>query len=219
MRPLLAAVLIVAVLLAAGPGCGRKSRERKLEEAAQQMQKLSEKMEAGGKASMKDVATAAAAMQKAMSAASTNAQLADFRELKALLPEELPGLKRSDISGEKSGAFGMNVAKASATYENDADARIEIEITDLGGMPGVGTMAQFGWMAAEVDRETGNGYERTTTIAGHKGLEKYDKQDRSGNIQVMVKGRFMVEVRGNGVDADAIRAAVGKIPLDKLAGL
>ena len=39
----------------------------------------------------------------------------DFRELKALLPESLPGLKRAEAAGEKRSVMGMTVATAEAS--------------------------------------------------------------------------------------------------------
>jgi hypothetical protein len=193
---------------------------KQLEKAAKEMEAASKKIAEGAGAGAQEMAQAAEAMQKAMTAGKQNVQLVDFRELKALLPETLSGLKRVDITGERSGAFGMSVSKAEARYAaGDGGASVRIEITDMGGMPGVAAMAQFGWMAADIDRENDDGYERTTTIAGHKAFEQYSKGGRSGSIQAMVKSRFMVEVRGDEVEVDALHAALKALPLDKLAGL
>jgi len=212
-------LIVVLAIAVAGTACGRRAQKKRIQEAARELETVSQKIAAGQPPSAKDMEAAAAAMQQMTAAGQQNVQLVDFRELKALLPESLQGLKRSDISGEKTSAFGVSISKAEATYENDEGASISVELTDMGGMPGVAAMAHWSWMATEVDRETDSGYERTTKISGHKAYEEYDRNNRSGRIQVMVKSRFLVEVQGEEVSADTLRAAVAAIPLDKLARL
>ena len=157
----------------------------------------------------------------AMLGGGTNAaaQVVDFRELKALLPADLGALKRKSASGEKQSNFGLTIAVAEAEYKDEADQRVEIKISDLGGASAMAGAMQYGWASMEVDRETDTGYERTATIGGHKALEKYDTQDKRGETQVMVNKRFLVEVTGHGVPAETIKAALGKVDLAKLAGL
>lgn len=150
---------------------------------------------------------------------STNAAVAvaDFRELKALLPAELTGLKRASASGEKSSAMGMTISFSEGHYAA-GEASIDIKISDFGGT-GFATMMAAGWTMQEIDRETDTGFERTTTIGGHKAKEQFDTENKSGSTEVLVAGRFLVEVSGNGVTAEAIKDAVGKIDLAKLAAL
>jgi len=142
----------------------------------------------------------------------------DFRELKALLPPELPGLKRTSASGEKSGALGMTVSFGEGRYEGANNAYITIKITDMGGT-GFASMMAAGWMMQEIDRESDTGYERTTTIAGHKAMEKFNTQYNNGSIEVMVGSRFLVEVEGSKVKPQDLQQAVGKLDLNKLAAL
>lgn len=150
---------------------------------------------------------------------STNAAVpvVDFRELKSLLPAELTGLKRTAASGEKSSAMGMTISFAEGHYEA-GEAAIDIKISDFGGT-GFATMMAAGWTMQEIDRETDTGFERTTTIGGHKAKEQFDTANQSGSTEVLVAGRFLVEVTGNGVTPEAIKEAVGKLDLAKLAAL
>jgi len=162
------------------------------------------------------------ALFKAMAAGQQQggpASLIEHRELKALLPAELKGFKRTNASSERSGAMGMSVSKAEARYEGAKDARIEIEITDLGGLGGFGAMAQAGWMMADIDRENDNGFERTAKYKDFKAHEEYDNSDRRGKMEVMVGGRIMVSVEGSNVKYEEIRAAMDQIDLAKLAAL
>ena len=167
-------------------------------------------------AEMKEFAQAMGAM---MGAGSNAVPVADFREMKALLPAALTDMKRTKASGEKTGAMGMIVSYAEATYESDSGGTIEIKITDNSGLGALMALSQAGWTTMEIDQETETGYERTTTIGGAKALEKYDSADRSGEIQIMVDNRFMVQATGSGVEAAAVKAAVEAIDLKKLAGI
>ncbi|MGH9196956.1 MAG: hypothetical protein ACRD1T_14600, partial [Acidimicrobiia bacterium] len=140
----------------------------------------------------------------------------DFRELKALLPESLPGMKRTNATGEKTAAMGFKVSKAEGRYTNDQGGSIDITISDTGTLSGFTAMAAYGWALAEMDRETESGYEKTTKIGGYKGYEKYDNESKNGEVNVLVGQRFVVEVDGNGVGMDVLKGALSKIDLAKL---
>lgn len=168
---------------------------------------------------MDDLAKAFGAFMQAATNQSSTA-LVDFRELKALLPAALPGLKRTNARGERTGGFGMTASAATGEYRNEAgDVEITIVITDFSGANGIATMAQVGWANVEVDSEDDNGYERTLTYRGHKAMEKYSTTDKNGEMTVMVDGRFIVEVNGSGVESDQIRKAMDAVDLKKLLAL
>ena len=143
----------------------------------------------------------------------------DFRELRALLPEELAGLQRTHAGGRKTGAFGVNVAEATGEYGEGNGPRLEVKITDLGAMGPAAAMASFGWMATEVDSESDDGYERTTEYQGRKGLEKYRKIDKSGSVKLMAGNRFMVEISGDNIEPSQLRTAAETIDLGALERL
>lgn len=139
----------------------------------------------------------------------------DFRELKALLPERLAGMERTSIEGEKTGMGGFKYSVAKASYEA-GDAKIEISIVDGAGFAGVVT-GMAAWSLVEVDRETDNGYERTTTINGHKAFETYDSKRKEGQISVIVEDRFIVNIEGDRIASDKdLKRAFDALNLDKL---
>lgn len=159
------------------------------------------------------------AMGALMSGGTNAAAVVDFRELKALLPAALDGMKRTSANGEKSGALGMTVAFAEGTYEADAGGSITIKLSDNGGLGGLMAFAQAGWAGSEIDRESDTGFERTTTYGEHKAHEEYDNGSKSGKIEILVGGRFLAEITGSDVAWDAIQAAVKKVDLAKLAAV
>lgn len=158
------------------------------------------------------------AMQAMSAAASNSAPVVDFRELKALLPESLEGYRRTHASGEKNTAMGMTISQAEGTYEKNS-SRIEITISDNGGLGGMMAFAQAAWAASEIDRESDTGFERTTAYGPHKAREEYDTSDQQGEIEILVGGRFMVKVSGSNAPFADIQAAAKKVDLNKLAAL
>ncbi len=142
---------------------------------------------------------------------------ADFRDLKALLPDRLLRMDRTEYSGERSGPKGFQVSTAEAKYEDD-DRYLEVAIVDGGGFPLAG-LANMGLSMAEVDKEDNNGFERTTTIDGHKGFEKYNRKWEEGELVVMYNERFIVVLKGKGIDEDDLRRALNRLDLDELENL
>lgn len=144
----------------------------------------------------------------------------DFRELKALLPENIAHLKRTNASGEKSSAMGINISKAEADYNDEqGNKSIDVEITDLGSVSGLTAFAAYGWYMAEIDKETENGYEKTFMYKGNKAFEKYNNSSQNGEISVLVAKRFIVELNGNNVTMDELKAALDMIDVGKLESM
>lgn len=205
MRAPLTLVLLLAL------SCGKSDEQKAAEAAARQLQELGKQMGADGAAAAADAATALAA-GKASDAV-------DFRDLKALMPEDLPGMKRSSLEGQKSGAMGFTMSTAEARYETEDGASIRLAISDMGAVTGMSAMAAYAWASTEIDREDATGYEKTMTFKGYRGHEKYDRESKSGEISLLVAGRFIVEANGYSVTADALKEALEKVDLGRLEGM
>jgi len=199
--------LALAILVA---GCGKSAEQKKLEEAAKELGAAGDK-----------IAEGAGKMADAMKDLNEGKKVepVDFRELKVLLPESLPGLTRSNVEGERSGVMGVDVAVASAQYTNESGTSIDIKISDMGSLTGPMRLATLGWTIAQIDRETDEGYEKTTTFNGYKAFEKYWTASKHGELNVLIEGRFVVEVDGNDCDMNQIKDAAGKIDMGKLAAM
>jgi hypothetical protein len=139
--------------------------------------------------------------------------------LKALLPADLPGMKRTDASAERTQMMGVDMSKAEGRYSQgeNGEGNITVTITDAGNMSGPMRMGMAGWAMTQYSRETDNGYEKTMTYKGYKGMEEYNKSDRNGTVRIFVAERFIVEVDGNGVTMDTLKQALDKIDLAKLS--
>jgi hypothetical protein len=201
-----ASLLAVALLTA----CGGKSEEEKAAEKAQEEAKVSM---SGAMDAMKQMAEQAEKQQKEGPVATV-----DFRQLKELLPADADGLARKEATGQKTGAMGVNISTAEGKYANaDGSETVEIAIVDAGGTGAL--MGLAAWSMVEMDKETTDGYEKTTKFGDHKAYEKYDNSGKDGEIAVLVNSRFVVTAKGRGVAMDKLKATLEDIDLNKLADM
>ncbi|HET7273782.1 MAG TPA: hypothetical protein VFI91_01295 [Longimicrobiaceae bacterium] len=187
-------------------------------------------------AEAKNVATAYSGMIDAAQQAAEDAEAGvtiepvDFRTLRDLFPEEISGLPRVELEGQKSGMMGFTMSTASATYREDATEgpgylrAIETTITDLGGVRGMAMMGLAPWMAAEIDRETSDSYERTFEYKGYPAHEEFSgvgqaRENMAGTIQLLVGERFLVKVSGNNIEDARIKQALDGLDLDALEAM
>lgn len=201
--------LTLMLLLAAA--CGKSDEQKAAEAAMAQLQAL------GAEAAKAGTPTAAA-MQALAAGKAKDA--VDYQVLKELLPEDLNGMPRSSHEGEKNSGMGFTISRAEARYETQgSNASLKIEISDIGAMTGMAAMAMFGWATMDMSSESDNGYEKTTTLKGYRAYEKWDKQTNFGEVTVLVGGRFVVDIEGNEIPMDAIKAVLDKLDLGKLEGM
>ena len=208
------ALASAALALAA---CGKQEPAKpvdpgtKVEQAARQL---------GDAARQGDVHQAGQAMKQMGEAlsGSVNVEPVDFRTLKELLPESVAGLKRVSSEGSRTNVVGIASSKAEAVYADGKGGRIALEVTDVGSLSGVTAMA-FAWVNVEIDKEGTSGYERTTTLGGRKAYERYDVATRTGELDVIMAGRFIVGLKATGVEMAVFKEAVAKLDLAKLEAL
>jgi hypothetical protein len=74
-------------------------------------------------------------------------------------------------------------------------------------------------MNVEIDKESSDGYEKTSSANGRKFHEKWNKSSKHGVVNVVVANRFMVEINANGVDMNEVKGLVSKIDLAKLEAM
>ncbi|HEY5308632.1 MAG TPA: hypothetical protein VIK97_09000, partial [Casimicrobiaceae bacterium] len=134
-----------------------------------------------------------------------------------MLPASLPGMQRTEASGQGGEAMGVKSSNATGRYTNGAGGSIRIEITDLGSMAGLAALA--GKADANMEKETSTGYERTRKVDGQLTHERYDRSAKSGAVGVLVANRFSVTVEGSGVEAAALNDALKAIDLSSLAAM
>ena len=224
---MLAAASAALLLTACGPSPEQVAREesmKKLEQAAKDMEAAGKRMEAGAAKGGQDVGAAVGDMMKALgglagAAGAGSFEPIDFRKLKEALPQELAGFDKGESSGEKNNAFGIAVSEAKQSFRTaDGSKRVRFEITDPGSLSGPFALANM-WINIEVDKETGDGYEKTSTVGGRKLHEKWSKSGKHGSVQMVVGNRFMVDVDAQGVEMNDVKSLIGKIDVAKLEAM
>ncbi len=137
--------------------------------------------------------------------------------LKTFLPETLLGRKRTTFSAERQAAMGMQVSEARATYVDEANNLLELELKDLGGANAI--MAFANWAALERERETENGYEKTYKQRGRVLHERWNRQLHSGEYGAVLAQRFTVKVSGKAPSIETLKSAVSELNLTDLEAL
>ena len=140
----------------------------------------------------------------------------DPNVLKGLLPDNVAGAPRTEISAVTAGAAGFGGSDAEATYQN-GDAHITLKVADIAAAGGLAAMA--GAVNVQEDRETATGYEKVQTINGRLTTEEYDNQGKSGKYSIIVASRFVISAEGSGVPIDTLKAAVAAVGPDRLEAL
>jgi hypothetical protein len=139
----------------------------------------------------------------------------DPEKLKALLPDTIAGMPRTELSSSSVGAAG-GASNVEAVYSNDTN-RITVTVTDMAAMQGLAAMA--GAMNVNSSHETATGYDKVSTVNGRMTTEEWDRQSKNGKYGVVVANRFSVEASGSAASIDDLKSAVAAVGPDRLEGL
>ncbi|WP_312818243.1 hypothetical protein [Kaistella carnis] len=138
-------------------------------------------------------------------------------ELKALLPEELLGLKRKELSVGDNAM--MQLASAEAKYSDGDQKKIKLEIMDGAGETG-SAMVSILMMSFNMNKEkiTETGYEKTAEINGNKAIIKENSGENyvNSSIQMVAKNRYLITLTGDGISYDDLEKALNQLKLSQL---
>ncbi len=190
----------------------------KLQALGQAMADSNKKMEAAQKSGDPN-AQAAAAMQGlgTLLGGGKRVDPIGIDQLKPFIPATFAGLPKTSGNAEKTGMTGLMVSKAEATYSDQAQKRVTLEVSDTGGASGLLGLA--GWAGLQGEREDDNGFERTGKENGRLVHEKGSKHGGSNEFTIVLGDRFVVSARGNGVELGELKTAVSGLDLGKLEAL
>lgn len=137
-------------------------------------------------------------------------------EMKAWLPDDVDGLKRTAF---KTGAMGMmNIASIEATYTaEDKSKSFKLEIIDGAGE--MGAMSTAGLkMAFSMDFEEEDEFKsrKSVTKNGVKAIEEYDKRRNKSTIQLFHDNRFYLKATGEKMEIDELWDFINEINLEDL---
>jgi hypothetical protein len=202
------AVLASAALVAGA--CGKPPEQARAEQAAAEANTAATKATAEAAEATRqadDAATGGLAeaakgledMAKAFQGVGADGKVVSpvsFKALQGFFPE-LDGWTRGKPTGERV-SFGIQISNAQVAYTK-GDARITMKITDSTFSQAF--LAPFAMMLTSgYERETSSGYEKSATVAGMPGWEKWDGERKHGEVNALVAKRFLVEINGRGID-------------------
>ena len=180
---------------------------------AKRMEEAGKRMESAQQSG--DSAAAGKAMGDILGAVtgSGNAAPIPAATLKSMLPESIGDMKRTSIEAQGSEAMGIASSGAKASYEA-GDKRVELSITDTGGLAGLATMA--GWANMTVDKETDGKVEKVYKDGGRTVHEEYRKDGSHGEMTVILANGVVVAAEGSRVDIATLKGMVKGLDLARL---
>lgn len=199
----IAPVLILTCTLFAA-GCLDESTKQSLSELSQNAQQMQQGAEELGRS-----------LQDMQNNNAEPVEPVDFRALRDLLPGRIGSMERSEHEGARQQMGGFTLVNAQAQYGGASRERLELEITDVGAIPGL-SMLGLGMLNMEIDRESSSGFERTGSYNGHRMHEEYDTNQERGKRTVLIDQRFVVSVSGRGVPFSTIETATDAVDLSAL---
>lgn len=128
-------------------------------------------------------------------------------QLKALLPEELMGAKKTDVNVSTM----MGTGFANAEYKINDTTQIKLNFYDCAGPAGSGvySMQYMGMM--NFQSENDNEYTKTVDFKGGKAIENCKKQSHDCTLTYFTGERYLVTLEGNNVTADELKTAAGNL--------
>lgn len=122
-------------------------------------------------------------------------------QLKALLPEELEGIKRSSFNASTA----MGIAVGEAEYRKDDNTVLKLAIYDCAGETGAAYYSASYWMKMNMQSESDNGYTKTVDLMDGKAVESYDKPGNRYTLVYLGNDRVLVSLEGENISAETLR--------------
>jgi hypothetical protein len=94
---------------------------------------------------------------------------------------------------------------------------VTLEISDTGGVSGLVGLAS--WAELQGERDNDQMTEKTEKVGGRLVHEKLSKTGGTNEFSIVLGDRFIVEAKGDGVDLNALKAAVSSLDLAKLESM
>lgn len=129
-------------------------------------------------------------------------------QIKAMLPEELMGMKRTSFSANSMLGYGMG----DASYKSDDGKEIKVTIFDCVGEAGVGYYNLMFW-GMNMESQDENGYKKTVTFNGGKAIESYEKNQEQYSLMFGSGNRLLVNVEGKNTGLDVVKQAAQSLNL------
>jgi hypothetical protein len=231
MRRFAAWALLAAVLAV---GCGKSEEQKAAEKAAEDakaaaeaIQKAAESAAAAGAAAgsaaaaqgAEGFAKALEGMAGAMAGKGPDGKPVEpvsFRDLQTALPD-VSGWTRGEVQGERM-TSPIPFSQSEVQYTK-GESQINVKIVDSAfNQMLVAPWAMF--LTAGYEKESTDGYEKSVTVAGHPGFEKWNSRSKDGELNLVVAKRFLVTIDGNNIDdTKMLQEFASRVDAGKLTSL
>ena len=218
------AALVLAVTLPSTTACGKSDQEKQAEAAeakaaAEKSDEAAKKPQAESGDVAKGLEAMAQGLAGAASAVGGNGEPVtpvSFKQLQSVFPA-LPGWTRGKPTGEQM-TSPVAYSQSEIRYTK-GDRRIELTIIDSGFHQLL--LAPYTvFLTAGYERQTENGYEKSTKVGSEPGWEKWNAAANTGEVNAVVARRFLVQAEGHKVeDIKVLHDVLGKIDFVRLGKL
>jgi hypothetical protein len=133
-------------------------------------------------------------------------------ELKAMLPESIGELRRTEISAQGGEAMGFSGSSAKASYAA-GDRRIDLAVADTAGLAGIANMVTGADVT--IDKETDGNVEKMYRQGARTVEEKYRADGSHSQTSVILSNGIVVAADGN-VDIATLKRMVESVDLARL---
>ena len=129
-------------------------------------------------------------------------------QLKALVPEEFMGMKRTRFNAHSQMGFGM----VSADYKTEGDnpKELQVQVMDCAGEAGYGYFS-MSFLMWSFEEQTDDGYQKTIQFNGEKAIEKYSKSSDQYTLTYPSNDRFLVVLEGRHMSLDEVKQAANNL--------
>ena len=220
MTKMLCAVVVAALAVS---GCGKSEAEKQAEKSADELKNAAEavqKAQEEGKDTSKGMADMAKAMQGMAAAVGGGGGKPVDPVATDTLKATLPQISGWDAGEPRTERMTSPIAFSQVETEyKSGNSEIDVKVVDTGyAQMLIAPWAMF--LASGYSRETNEGYEKATTVAGHPGFERWEKDAKRGELNVFVGKRFLVTIEGSDLaDTKVLHQIASKMDFGKIAAL
>jgi hypothetical protein len=215
-----------AFILIASISCGKSEAEKQAEQAAEDMKKAAEAVtqaQQQGGDTAKGMADMAKAMQ-GMAAAVGGGGSGDGKPVEPVSTDVLKGTLPTvagwtmDAPEAERMTSPIAFSQVETSYKK-GDAEIEMRVVDTGyAQMLIAPWSMF--LASGYSRENSDGYEKSVSVGGNPGFEKWDSSSKRGELNIFAGKRFMVTIEGRDLaDTKVLHEFASKVDFGKIASL
>lgn len=128
-------------------------------------------------------------------------------QMKAMLPEELAGAKRSKFSANSA----MGAAYAEGQYPINDSTEVELKIFDCAGQAGAGIYSMQYLTMMNFQSESDDEYTKSIDFKGGKAVEHLDKRSNRATLTYLAGDRLLVTLEGKNTGVDMLKQIAGSL--------